>query len=123
MGTDRFFRLVLVAALALPGGVALAQEPQFQVQMLDPWVPPSVREKAALEPAAESVTPWKAAERKLRARFEAAAGDGRLTRAEAQAAGLLAIARDFPAIDARGAGAIAFEDYKRFLQARGARLD
>lgn len=101
---------------------ALAQGAAAEGPMLDPWVPPAVKAKAAAESRmvpAEGEALRAAVEAKLKARFEAAAGvGGTLTRGEAQARGLGAIARDFDAIDRRGTGRIAFGDYLRFLRAR-----
>ena len=124
MRTDRrLFVASLVLAAGLPLGAA-AQGAQMEVPMLDPWVPPGVREKVlAPSQPLEGAALRSSVERKLRARFEAAARDGRLSREQAHAAGLGQIARHFEAIDRRGAGTIAFEDYKRFLKDRGARLD
>ena len=120
MRTD--LRLLLAAgaiAFALPLGAA-AQGAAAEVPMLDPWVPPAVKAKAA----ATRVEPSQGAalraevEAKLKARFDAAAGEaGTLTREQAAARGLGAIARDFEAIDRRGAGRISFEDYRQFLRA------
>lgn len=120
MRTDLGLALAAGAiALALPLAAA-AQGAAVEVPMLDPWVPPAVKAKAA----AERIEPSRGAalraevEAKLRARFEAVAGvGGSLTREQAGARGLGAIARDFDAIDRRGAGRISFEDYRRFLQA------
>lgn len=121
MRTD--LRLLLAAgaiALVLPFGAA-GQGAASEVPMLDPWVPPAVRAKAASE---QPVEPSQGAalraevDAKLKARFDAAAGEGRtLTREQAAARGLGAIARDFAAIDRRGAGRITFEDYRQYLRA------
>jgi hypothetical protein len=56
----------------------------------------------------------------LRARFDAAdlARSGTLTREQARASGLGYIADNFDAIDVAGAGAIRFDDVKRYLQNR-----
>ena len=89
--------------------------------MLDPWVPPAVRERAVMTAPLEGAALRAEVERKLRLRFEAAAGpSGRMTREQARAAGLGAIARDFEAIDRRGSGRIGFDDYRSYLQARRA---
>ena len=100
----------------LPLG-AWAQKAGSEVPMLDPWVPPAVREKALPQVApAEGAALRAQVEAKLKARFDAVAGKGgTLTREQAAAAGLGAIARDFAAIDRRGAGRVTFEDYKAFL--------
>jgi len=116
------FIAVPIVTLAFAAG---AQAPDAKPQgPMDPWVPPTVRKEAA---AAAPSTHGKALraeiEQRLRAPFDAAARDGMLTREQAAAAGLGFIARNFDAIDRRGAGAIRFEDYKRFLRERGAELD
>ena len=121
-------RFLAAAALAaasacLPLAAQTMPEPVMEVPMLDPWVPPEVRAKAL--PAAPTSGAALAAqvEAKLRRRFEAAAGpDGALTREQARAAGLGQVARHFGAIDRAGTGAVRFDDYKRFLSERGARL-
>ena len=122
MRTD--LRLLLAAgaiAFALPFSAA-GQGAAADAPMLDPWVPPAVKAKAAasvrLEPA-EGAALRAEVEAKLKARFDAAAGDaGSLTREQAAARGLGAIARDFESIDRRGAGRITFDDYRQFLRAR-----
>ena len=114
MRTERAFA---AAILAFASTLAIGQGTASDVPMLDPWVPPAVRERAAVTAPLEGAALRAEVERKLRQRFEAAAGpSGRMTREQARAAGLGAIARDFEAIDARGAGHIRFEDYKRFLR-------
>lgn len=64
-------------------------------------------------------------ERKLRQTFDAADIDrsSTLTRAQANAAGLGYITRHFDEIDRQKAGAVRFDDVKRFLRERGAQLD
>ena len=86
---------------------------------------PSVRAKSAAtaQPPSQGAALRAQVEGKLRATFEAAAVDGWLTREQAAAAGLGAIAQGFDAIDRARRGAIRFEDYKRYLKARGAALD
>ncbi|MGZ5106303.1 MAG: hypothetical protein ACXWHB_17265, partial [Usitatibacter sp.] len=61
-------------------------------------------------------------EEMLRADFEKSATQGALTREAARAAGLGFVAENFDAIDAARRGAVRFEDLKRFLKERGARL-
>jgi hypothetical protein len=106
---------------ALPFNAA-AQSAVAEMPMLDPWVPPAVRAKAAAARGAEAsqgAALAREVDAKLKARFEGAAGEGGLlTREQAAARGLGAIARDFEAIDRRGAGRISFEDYRQFLRAR-----
>jgi hypothetical protein len=122
----RRFLAALAAAtlLALPG-YALAQvanRAAAEVPMLDPWVPPHVREKAAagaMPAATEGDALREQVRAKLRRRFEAATGpEGTLTREQARSAGLGAIADQFDAIDRARRGTIRFEDYERFLELR-----
>jgi len=129
LATDRrrfLHALVAVALLAQPGWVAAQAQPQspkavMEVPMLDPWVPPQTREKALIAPP--TATDGAALREQMRAkskrRFDAAAGPGGLLTADqARSGGLGAIADQFGAIDRAGRGAIRFEDYERFLEAR-----
>jgi hypothetical protein len=120
---DRWIAAIALAA-TLPVS-AWAQKAAAEVPLLDPWVPPSVREKAVVQAApAEGAALRAQVEAKLRASFDAVAGrSGSLTREQAAGAGLGAVARDFDAIDKRGSGRVSFEDYKRYLRSRGAALD
>jgi hypothetical protein len=120
--TDRWILAGLVlAALPLAAAGQSAPAATSEVPMLDPWVPPAVREKSTLRlaPRTEGAQLDAQVDAKLRARFDAAAGrpGGTLTREQARAAGLGAIARDFAAIDREGRGAVTFEDYRRYLRA------
>lgn len=91
----------------------------------DPWVPPAVRQQAAAQP---QPAPTRGAalqaqvEHKLRAAFAAAdtAGTGRITREQARAAGLGAVAEAFDRIDSRRRGSISFDELQHYLRARGA---
>jgi hypothetical protein len=122
----RFFLATLAASvlLAVPSLVfaQAVNKAAAEVPMLDPWVPPSVREKAAagVQPAATEGDALREQVRaKLRRRFDAAAGPaGTLTREQARSAGLGAIADQFDAIDGARRGAIRFQDYERFLELR-----
>jgi hypothetical protein len=120
----RRFLLALAACglLAVPGAHA-SQSPAAvaEAPMLDPWVPPAVREKARAAPyvASEGAALREQVRAKLKRRFDAAAGaGGTLTREQARSAGLGAIADQFDAIDRARRGAIRFEDYERFLELR-----
>lgn len=124
MGTERrrfLLGLATAALLALPMA-ASAQQPKAvsEVPMLDPWVPPAVREKALVAPpATEGAALREQVRAKFKRRFEAAAGPaGTLTPEQARSAGLGAIADQFGAIDRAGRGAIRFDDYERFLELR-----
>ena len=112
--------LLSAALLALaPMGWAQQNKAAAEVPMLDPWVAPEAREKAAIAPATEGAALRAQVRAKLKRRFDAAAGpDGTLTAAQARSAGLGAIADQFGAIDRAGRGAIRFEDYERFLELR-----
>ena len=125
MRTDRrnLFKALAGAmlAMALPAAGQQAGRAASEVPMLDPWVAPEVREKARATPyvATEGEALRAQVRAKLKRRFDAAAGpDGTLTAQQARSAGLGAIADDFRAIDRAGRGAIRFEDYERFLEAR-----
>ena len=92
--------------------------------MRDPWVPPELAKQARVEKPSSGAELQAEVDRKLRARFEAAAGpQGLLTRGEARAAGLGFIERHFDAIDRRHAGQVSYGDYREFLQSRRTKLD
>ena len=117
---------ILGAALPLAAQAAatVPAAATVEVPMRDPWVPPELAKQARVRPASSGAELRTQVERKLRARFEAAAGpDGLVTREAARAAGLGLIERDFDAIDRRRAGRVSFEDYREFLRSRGAALD
>jgi carboxypeptidase C (cathepsin A) len=84
---------------------AALPEAALQTPHRGPWVPPAARAAARLEasahPAQHAQSLQAQAEARLRLRFEAAAGPaGRLTRDQARAAGMAAVAR---ALDEQGA--------------------
>jgi hypothetical protein len=113
--------LAAAAIATLVPLAAVAQQmplPAAETPMLDPYVPPSARPKTLRVPAASEGSGLQAqVERKLRARFEAAAnGNPALTREQARAAGLGSIDQSFEAIDRAGRGSITFDDYRRYLQ-------
>ena len=122
MRTDRRAFLASLLAAALLGVPATTFAQALEVPMLDPWVPPAVAEKAraAPVPATDGEALRAQVRAKLKRRFDAAAGAaGTLTRGQARAAGLGAIALEFEAIDRAGRGAIRFEDYERHLGIKG----
>ena len=121
MRTDRTL-LVLALVIALPA-MGQGSGAGFETELCDPCVPPAVRAKAVrVAPETRGNSLDAQVEAKLRQRFEAAAGPGgALTREQARAAGLGAIAEQFDAIDRAGRGAVRFEDYLRHLQARSGR--
>ena len=118
----RIDRLILAAMVLASLAAAAQQMPpaKFETEHRDPWVPPEVRAKAAAKPPIAPTSGRELdaqVEAKLRKRFEAAASpDGTLTREQARAAGLGAIAQRFDAIDRSGRGAIRFDDYLAYLR-------
>ena len=125
MGIDANAWRALVCALALgcAGGMAHGAEATVEVPMRDPWVPPELAKKARVAPASSGAELRQEVDRKLRARFDAAAPSGTMTRAEARAAGLGFIDRHFDTIDRGHAGRVSYGDYRRFLVERGAALE
>lgn len=87
-----------------------------------PWVPPALRSPAQLAAPTRGAALQAQVQRKLQADFERAAqaGGGRLTRAQAQAAGLGYVAQHFDAIDVQHTGSVTPSDWQRYLQARQA---
>jgi hypothetical protein len=120
------FLAALAFAAALPAfAQAQGVEPTapVQTQARDPWVPPALR-NVKPAPATEGAELQAQVERKLRARFDAADVErtGALTRDQAEAAGLGVVAKNFDRIDTAGTGKVTFEDLKRYLRSRGAKL-
>jgi hypothetical protein len=117
-------------ALAMGGALsvyaATAQSPPATIEttIRDPWVPPELRTPAPT-PAPQGAALRAQVERKLKAGFDAADVNrsGTVTRDQARAAGLGYIVRHFDDIDRQRAGAVSFDDVKRFLRGRGAQLD
>ena len=105
---------------------AQAQSPPATIEtpLRDPWVPPELRESTPA-PAPRGAALRAQVERKLKAGFDAADVNrsGTLTREQARAAGLGYVAKHFDEIDQKRAGAVSFDDVKRFLRGRGAQLD
>lgn len=122
MAPERLIRTVSLAAcmvLSLP--LAAAGTASVEVPMRDPWVPPELAKQARVEAPSTGAQLQAEVDRKLRGRFEAAAGpQGLLTRDAARAAGLGFIERHFEAIDRRHAGRVSYEDYSRFLRSLAA---
>jgi hypothetical protein len=131
MNPAPIFRWAAVAAItgvsvAAPI-VAVAAEPiaaSAQQPLRDPWVPPEARNPSRTPPPAGAALRAEV-ERKLRQAFDDAdlARSGSLTREQARAAGLGYVVRHFDAIDRQRRGAVQFDDVKRFMVERGARLD
>ena len=115
--------LVLAALAAMPASAAPAGDAAVQTPLRDPWVPPALR-RAASAPQTEGAALRAQVERKLRASFDAAdrSGSGTLTREQARAAGFGIVADNFDRIDSGRNGRVSFEDLKRYLRQRGARL-
>ncbi|HEX3645149.1 MAG TPA: hypothetical protein VHT95_06050 [Vicinamibacterales bacterium] len=117
---------VVVAATVGPVRAATAQSPPATIEttIRDPWVPPELRTPAPTPPS-QGAALRAQVERKLKAGFDRAdvARSGTVTRDQARAAGLGYIVKHFDDIDRQRAGAVSFDDVKRFLRARGAQLD
>lgn len=111
---------VAAGAFAADGGPSLGR-------LHDPWVPPEARTQPPMRPHPGPETRGDAlrgqVERKLRESFDAADTErrGSITREQARAANLWVVADNFDAIDEARHGRVTFEDFKRFLRARGAR--
>jgi len=114
--------LVLLAALSV-GGALHAAEPALQTPMCDPCVPPALR-NATPAPQTEGAALQAQVERKLRQNFDAAdvQRTGAITLQQAKAAGLGVVANNFDRIDTAGTGRVTFDDVKRYLRSRGAKL-
>ena len=115
--------IALGVACALCSFAALAGNGQMLAPLRDPWAPPAVRDGARAAPETRGAELRAQVERKLRRHFDAADVEhrGSITREQARAARLAIVADNFDAIDAARSGRVTFEDYKRFLRARGAR--
>ena len=117
---------VAVLGAAAPTRAAPARSPPATIEttIRDPWVPPELRTTAPT-PSPQGAVLRAQVERKLRAGFDRADIDrrGTVTRDQARAAGLGYIVRHFDDIDRQRAGAVSFDDVKRFLRGRGAQLD
>lgn len=115
-----------IVGAAPPAPAAPAQSPPATIEttIRDPWVPPELR-TATPAPALQGAALRAQVERKLKAGFDRADIDrsGTVTRDQARAAGLGYIVKHFEDIDRQRAGAVSFDDVKRFLRERGAQLD
>ena len=87
-------------------------------------MPPDARHPSKLPPS-EGAELRAQVERKLKRAFDEAdtGRSGLLTRDQARAGGLGFVARHFDEIDRERRGAVRFDDVKRYLVERGARLD
>ena len=121
-------RIVLIAALATFATLgaltvrAFAADEPTPAPLRDPYVPSASRASAPM-PETRGEALRAQVERKLRADFDAADTErkGSITRDQARAARLAVVHDNLDAIDGARKGRITFEDYKRFLRARGAR--
>ena len=95
-----------------------------QQPLRDPWVPPDAR-KPSTAPPTEGAALRAQVERKLRQAFDAADVNhtGSLTRQQANAGGLGFVARHFDEIDRQKSGTVRFDDVKRYMVERGAKLE
>ena len=93
----------------------------FEMKLRDPMLPPSLRDLRPTPPSTGDALRAEV-EQRLQSLFDSARPKraGLVTLEEARAAGLGYIANNFQAIDTRGAGAVSFDDVKRFMRARGA---
>jgi len=117
---------VVVLGAAAPARDATVQSPPATIEttIRDPWVPPELRTPPR-SPAPQGAALRAEVERKLKAGFDRADVDrsGTVTRDQARAAGLGYLVKHFDDIDRQRAGAVSFDDVKRFLRGRGAQLD
>lgn len=113
--------LALLASLAFPAGAVM--NATMERPLCDPCAPAAVKKSSTGSAPSHGPALRAQVEAKLRAPFDVAAPTGSMSREQARGAGLGFIERNFDAIDVSGRGAITFDDYKRFLKARGAALD
>jgi hypothetical protein len=119
-----FAGTTLALSALMPARAATSPPATIETPLRDPWVPPELR-KAPSAPAPQGAALRAQVERKLKAGFDAAdvSHVGTVTRGQARAAGLGYIVKHFDEIDRQRAGAVSFDDVKRFLRTRGAQLD
>ncbi|ABC37944.1 EF-hand domain-containing protein [Burkholderia thailandensis] len=119
---------LVVAGLALFTQTAFSQQAasaaqpdrHAQAQLGDPYVPPAAR-----KPTTGTQTSGAALHaqvvRKLQRQFAAADADNTgLTEAQAKAAGLGYVAKNFKQIDANHTGRVSFSDVQRYIQSQSA---
>jgi hypothetical protein len=118
--------LAVAVAAVSSAQAQMAQSPPATIEttIRDPWVPPELRTPAPTA-ATQGAALRAQVERKLKTGFDAADVNrsGTVTRDQARTAGLGYIVRHFDDIDRQRAGAVSFDDVKRFLRSRGAQLD
>ncbi|HEX5687676.1 MAG TPA: EF-hand domain-containing protein [Ideonella sp.] len=113
----RVVRGGLIAAALLAGVAAGAATPVLR----DPALPEALRHTRPAPPS-EGVVLQAQVEAKLRGRFEAAdaSGQGHISRAQAEAAGLGFVARHFNAIDSGGHGSVSWAQVQAYIAQRAA---
>ncbi|HLX23370.1 MAG TPA: hypothetical protein VKR38_08515 [Usitatibacter sp.] len=111
---------VQAAVVETPASTAPMPPAVFETKLHGPWAPWMQGRPPA--PATTGDALQAEIEDRIRTIFNAAPAKraGSLTRDEAAAAGLGYVVNNFAAIDARGTGAVTFEDVKNFMRARGA---
>ncbi|AOJ67676.1 MULTISPECIES: EF-hand domain-containing protein [Burkholderia] len=112
--------LFMQAALAQQAASGAQPDRRAQAQLGDPYVPPAAR-----KPTAGTQTSGAALHaqvvRKLQRQFAAADADNTgLTEAQAKAAGLGYVAKNFKQIDANHTGRVSFSDVQRYIQSQSA---
>ena len=115
MKRSRCRTLATFAALLATACAAGAATPVLR----DPALPEALRHTRPAPPSEGVVLPAQV-EAKLRGRFEAAdsSGQGHISRAQAEAAGLGFVARHFDAIDAAGHGSVSWAQVQAFIAQR-----
>jgi hypothetical protein len=116
----RRFMLCTVSLCCLaPAWSQQAKPDPTAVSLRDPWVPPESRKPSTGAPTSGAALE-KQVQDKLKQSFDAADTQktGRISKAQAQAAGLGFIVKHFDEIDSAGTGTVHFADYQRFLQKR-----
>jgi hypothetical protein len=113
----RVVRGGLIAAALLASVAAGAATPVLR----DPALPEALRHTRPAPPS-EGVVLQAQVEAKLRGRFEAAdvSGQGHISRAQAEAAGLGFVARHFNAIDSGGHGSVSWAQVQAYIAQRAA---
>lgn len=110
-----------LGTLALAGACTLAAAagPGVQPVLRDPAVPATLRHARPAEPT-QGAALQAQVDAKLRARFDAAdtTGEGAISRAQAEAAGLGYVARHFEQIDAAGHGSVSWAQVQAWLAQR-----
>jgi hypothetical protein len=111
----RFVQLAALMMAALLPGLASAGTAVLR----DPDVPEALRHTRPAPPS-HGVVLQAQVDAKLRSRFDAAdsSGQGHISRAQAEAAGLGFVARHFDAIDSAGHGSVSWAQVQAYLKQR-----